>query len=133
MPLAASTCLAVALSIASAEPSTPEPTYATSASSSIPCTVPSSPSGPCSNGSTTVRSPAGASPASTAAAETAGPCGSSLSGSSACPAASASRAPSASAHSPSVEMPIGVTRYFAVSIARRTWVAVTQLTSCSAD
>ena len=30
-------------------------------------------------------------------------------------------------------MPIGVTRYFAVSIARRTWVAVTQLTSCSAD
>ena len=66
-------------------------------------------------------------------AETASPCGSSLSGSAAGPTARATRAPSASAHSPSVEMPTGVTRYFAVSIARSTWVAVTQLTSCSAD
>ena len=33
----------------------------------------------------------------------------------------------------SVEMPIGVTRYFAGSIAASTCAAVTQLTSCSAD
>ena len=37
----------------SAEAVTPEPTYGTSASSSRPCTVPSSPNGPCSTGKTT--------------------------------------------------------------------------------
>ena len=53
MPWAASTSLALSLSMHSAEPSTPAPTKGTPASSSIPCTVPSSPCGPCSSGSTT--------------------------------------------------------------------------------
>ncbi len=44
------------------------------------------------------------------AATTDGPVGSSFAGSAAGPASSACAAPSASAHSPSVEMPIGVTR-----------------------
>src|SRR5207249_5926966 len=35
------------------EPSTPAPTYGTFASSSSPCTVPSSPNGPCRTGNTT--------------------------------------------------------------------------------
>ena len=37
----------------SADAVTPEPTYGTPASSSSPCTVPSSPNGPCRIGSTT--------------------------------------------------------------------------------
>src|SRR6266516_3461012 len=47
------TALNLSLSIASAEPRTPAPTYGTSASSSKPCTVPSSPKGPCRTGITT--------------------------------------------------------------------------------
>src|SRR5262249_37049174 len=47
------TYLKTSLSMQSAEASTPGPTYATSASSSIPCTVPSSPNGPWRIGSTT--------------------------------------------------------------------------------
>ena len=96
--------------------------------------MPSSPIGPWSSGSTTVR-PTGSSAAaaSTAVGVTAVPLGSSFDGSAAGPAARAERAPSASVHSPSVEMPIGVTRYLDVSMARSTCVAVTQLTSCSAD
>ena len=54
IPAASVTCFAIALSIATAEPSTPLPTYGMSASSSIPWTVPSSPSGPWSSGRTTV-------------------------------------------------------------------------------
>ena len=42
----------------SAEASTPAPTYGTSSSSSSPCTVPSSPNGPCSTGNTRRRRPA---------------------------------------------------------------------------
>ena len=42
----------IALSIATAEAATPAPTYGTSAVSSSPCTVPSSPCGPCSTGKT---------------------------------------------------------------------------------
>src|SRR5207247_1978210 len=41
------------LSMPIAEPSTPAPTYGRPASSSSPCTVPSSPYGPCINGMTT--------------------------------------------------------------------------------
>ncbi len=51
------TALKTSLSIASAEPSTPEPTYGTPASSSSPCTVPSSPKGPCRTGKTTSTAP----------------------------------------------------------------------------
>src|SRR5438094_4573723 len=41
------------LSIATADPSTPAPTYGSPASSSSPCTVPSSPYGPWRRGNTT--------------------------------------------------------------------------------
>jgi hypothetical protein len=47
------TDLKTSLSMQSAEASTPAPTYGTPASSSRPCTVPSSPNGPCSTGKTT--------------------------------------------------------------------------------
>ena len=80
----------------------------------MPCTVPSSPIGPCSNGSTTVTSSSPAAPASlamTSATDTDGPVVSSRSGSAPGPAARAAWAASPSAHSPLVEMPIGVTRY----------------------
>ena len=45
--------LAMSLSIAAADPNTPDPTYATPAISAKPCTVPSSPNGPCRTGKTT--------------------------------------------------------------------------------
>ena len=44
----------------SADAVTPEPTYGTPASSSSPCTVPSSPKGPCRIGSTTSTAPSAA-------------------------------------------------------------------------
>ncbi len=47
------TCLSMPAALAS----TPDPTYRTSASSSRPCSVPSSPNGPCSSGNTTSTSP----------------------------------------------------------------------------
>ncbi len=47
------TDLKTSLSMQSAEASTPAPTYGTPASSSSPCTVPSSPNGPCRTGNTT--------------------------------------------------------------------------------
>ena len=43
----------MSLSIAAAEPNTPDPTYATPAISAKPGTVPSSPNGPCRTGKTT--------------------------------------------------------------------------------
>ena len=46
MPWSRITALKTSLSMQSAEPSTPAPTYGTPASSSRPCTVPSSPNGP---------------------------------------------------------------------------------------
>ncbi len=52
-PSAASSFLVNSLSIATALPSTPEPTYGTPAISSSPWIVPSSPNGPCSTGKTT--------------------------------------------------------------------------------
>ena len=106
----------------------------TSASSSIPCTVPSSPSGPCSSGSTTVTLVVGGRVGEHRRRRH-GRCRSGRAGR----AARRARPParrwpaSASAHSPSVEMPTGVIRYRAGSTAASTWAAVTQLTSCSAD
>ena len=52
-PAPTNICFIAILSIATAEPSTPAPTYGRPASSSTPCTVPSSPYGPCNNGITT--------------------------------------------------------------------------------
>ena len=54
-PVAANTSFIAALSMPTADASTPAPTYGTLASSSRPCTVPSSPYGPCSTGKTTSR------------------------------------------------------------------------------
>ena len=54
-PCAANTTFITALSMPTADASTPDPTYGTLASSSSPCTVPSSPYGPCSTGKTTSR------------------------------------------------------------------------------
>ena len=54
-PRAAKHTFIIALSIPTAEASTPAPTYGTSASSSSPCTVPSSPYGPWSTGKMTSR------------------------------------------------------------------------------
>ncbi len=61
MPLSRITFLNRSLSIASADAATPAPTYGTPASSSSPCTVPSSPNGPCSIGTTTSTLPSAAS------------------------------------------------------------------------
>ena len=58
-PHAANARFIITLSIPTAEPTTPAPTYGRSASSSSPCTVPSSPYGPCRSGSTTSTSSAG--------------------------------------------------------------------------
>ena len=52
-PAAANNTFITALSMPAADASTPGPTYGTFASSSSPCTVPSSPYGPCSTGKTT--------------------------------------------------------------------------------
>ena len=54
-PCAPKTRFISALSMPTAEASTPQPTYGTLASSSRPCTVPSSPCGPCSTGTMTSR------------------------------------------------------------------------------
>ncbi len=53
MPTLASSGLTRSLSIVTAEPATPEPTYGSPTISSMPWTVPSSPKGPCRIGSTT--------------------------------------------------------------------------------
>ena len=53
IPWSRITDLKTSLSMQSADASTPAPTYGTPASSSSPCTVPSSPNGPCSTGKTT--------------------------------------------------------------------------------
>jgi hypothetical protein len=110
MPAAIVTCLAIALSMLTAEPSTPLPTYGTPASSSMPCTVPSSPNGPCRRGSTTVRPVRLVASASIGVGDTEVPDGSSRPGSACGPTVNAADASAASAHCPPVEMPIGVMR-----------------------
>ena len=64
--------------------------------------------------------------------DTSDPVGSSCAGNLPPPEASAATAWSAIAHCPSVEIPIGVMRYFAGSAAANTWAAVVHETSCSA-
>ena len=100
----ASTSLALILSMHSAEASTPDPTYGTPASSSRPCTVPSSPWGPCRSGMTTTGNP---SPdgATVGRGSTAVPVARSGAGSAAAPAASAARAVSSRTQAPSRVMP----------------------------
>ena len=109
MPSAANTRLVVALSIDTALPSTPEPTYATWARSSRPCTVPSSPIGPCNNGNTTVALASCELAAITSPSDDARPVASSRSGSASRPRAKAAIAESASIHCPAREMAMVVT------------------------
>jgi hypothetical protein len=56
-PAEASSTFITCLSIITADAVTPDPTYLTSARSSRPWMVPSSPNGPCSSGKTTSTSP----------------------------------------------------------------------------
>jgi len=129
------------LSMPTAEPSTEAPTKGTSAIFSSPCTVPSSPKGPCSTGKTTSIGPAAA---GFAAATTSGlppPAGSrwtglaeSLSrirfGSS---ASSRKAAASCFSQRPALSMPMSVTSYLSWSMASNTFFADCRETSCSAD
>ena len=132
MPFAASTCLATPLSIDTALPSTPVPTYGMLASSSTPWMVPSSPSGPWRRGNTTVRSSLRTC-ATIGVIDVGSPMASRRSGTWVGPFASAAIASVASIHAPLRVMPTAVTRYLSASSARNTCAAVTQLTSCSAD
>ena len=120
IPLAANTCLAIALSIHNDEPSTPEPTYGTLASSNMPWIVPSSPIGPWSSGSTTVVEPGCIASASTGDADVAGPTGSSRGPIASGPEARAAIASAANCHWPSRPIPTAVIVYLAGSAARNT-------------
>ena len=120
------------LSMATALASTPLPTYGRSSSSMRPCTVPSSPRGPCNNGITTmgcvvesevmidgvVATPLVSRRAGMVSGRT---------------PPSGNSANVGACHDPSRAIAIGTVRYLVGSAARRTWAAVTQLTSCSAD
>lgn len=112
--------LAIALSIAIALERTPLPTYGTSSTSRSPCTVPSSPSGPCSNGITTMSLPNVGITDAVVAVPVASSCRAEASG-------------VANTHCPWRVIPIGTSLYLSGSAALMTWAAVTQLTSCSAD
>ncbi len=76
----------------------------------MPCTVPSSPIGPWSSGSTTVTSPDDDASASIGVGDTSVPAGFRRPGIACGPSISASTASWASAHWPSVEIPTGVIR-----------------------
>ena len=110
MPAALATCLAIALSIHTDDASTPLPTYGTSSSSSRPCTVPSSPIGPCSRGITTVGPPSATAALMNGVASTSVPTGNNLPGSESGALASMAWAAVSMAHRPSREMPTGVMR-----------------------
>ena len=117
--------------MATAEASTPQPTYGTPASSSKPCTVPSSPSGPCSTGKTTSRSSSdsvrGTMPtAGSAATSAAGIASDDEPASSNCDA-------SPNSQRPCLSMPIGTISYRSGSKAPITERAERRLTSCSPE
>ena len=125
IPASRSTALQTALSIASAEPSTPAPTYGTSSISHSPCTVPSSPNGPCRIGSTTSTSSGEAATSSVPSWRAAGTIGLDAPGSSAA-------APAAgSSHRPSRPISIGTTSNRAGSSAATTEAAEAREMSCS--
>ena len=132
MPFACKTCLATPLSMETALPSTPVPTNAIFASSSSPCTVPSSPSGPWSNGKTTVCVSTSESPTKTEI-DVGSPSVDSFSPMCSDPRLRSAIACVAKFHLPSRVIPIALMLYFDWSRARSTCAAVTQLTSCSAD
>ena len=131
------------LSIITADAVTPDPTYLTSARSSRPWIVPSSPNGPCSSGKTTSTSPSvrGGAPAScTARVRSVALVGTmtlaaapSISGT--WPGASRSASGSSGTRTqwPSLAMPTGTTSYRSRSSASRTLAAVAQETACSED
>ena len=122
----------MALSMPTADAKTPAPTYGTSSSSRSPCTVPSSPKGPCNSGITTV-DPLADAALRASADDTARPVASSRVGIASGPWSSAAIADSARCHWPDRSMPRAVTVYRSGFTAFMTWAAVEQLTSCSAD
>ncbi len=133
-----------ALSMLTAEASTPAPTYRTPAISNMPWMVPSSPHGPCSSGKTTSTSPSvrGGCAASVTtrsvdpeagASAIAAPVASTLGSSSALLILSRSGSPDSRTQRPSWAIPIGTTSYFSVSIACSTLPAVEQEMTCSLE
>ena len=103
------------------------------ASSTRPCTVPSSPIGPWRSGMTTVVAGSLGRRRQQRGRRHLGPARVESSREVVGPASSAAAAASAIAHRPSVEIPTGVIRYFAGSAAASTCAAVVHDTSCSAD
>ena len=131
-----------ALSIITADDVTPDPTYRTSASSSSPWIVPSSPNGPCSNGNTTSTSPSsrGGWPGSSTVSDRCDdPSGTRTllvpDTSGTWPGASRSGSGSSATrtHRPSRAIPTGTTSYLSRSIAASTLAAVEHDTACSGD
>src|SRR5882757_3734923 len=108
--------------------------------SSRPCSVPSSPHGPCSSGKTTSTSPsvAGTSPGSVttssrSAPNSTGSAVTSTSGSLPSVIDSRSGSPLSSTQWPLVVIPTGTTSYLSRSITCSTFAAVTQEMACSLD
>ena len=120
----------MALSMQSDEPRTPEPTYGTPARSSSPCTVPSSPIGPCSSGNTTTGTSVGAIARSGSIAV---PAVSRAAGSAATVPEVMASATAVRCQTPSRVIPMASTMNRDGSIAATIWRAVTRDTSCSAD
>ena len=140
IPAARNRTFCTALSMPTAEASTPAPTYGTPATSRNPWIEPSSPYGPCITGNTTsmgVRDPSSATrvwdPGSWSKA-TSGPEASVTRGRwPGGPAARAAGPPGTSCHRPSLVTPMGMTSYRPGSRASITERAETTETSCSAD
>ncbi len=132
-----------ALSMPTAEASTPEPTKRTPAISSIPCRVPSSPHGPWRSGKTTSTSPMTSGTwAARVMTRSVAPSAPSIATMARLPSTSGSSLPSmarraassaSSTQRPSVAMPIGTTSYRSRSMAASTLPAVTQEMPCSLD
>src|SRR5450631_15016 len=133
--------LATSLSIAIAEPVTAEPTNGTSANSSAPCTVPSSPFGPCRTGNTTSKRAMALPPGSSLSHRTKPPrppgisaiCGAASGMVSAAAPAPAPLPASQIWQRPSFAMPIKETSYRSGFRARRMLAAEALETSCSAE
>ena len=133
MPAASSTVFAITLSMHTADPSTPDPTNGTSSSSSSPCTVPSSPWGPCSTGNTTVGASVDSASRTACSQVVTGPSMLRASGNPEAGPPRSAAADSARCQRPSRSMPIGSISYRSTSSARTMLLAEMQLMSCSAD
>ncbi len=127
----------------SADASTPDPTYGRPASSSMPCTVPSSPCVPCRIGKTTSTRPrerSAPSASRTVSSRPAVPSGqrtrvplSATRGRASASSASAEASSSWRVKAPSGVMPTGITSNRSRSMAPSTPLAVAQLMECSLE